>query len=344
MLRAMRIRLQDVASRARVSEATVSRVLNGKPGVSPATRTRVLGVLAELGYEPAELHGATRVGLVGLIVPELDNPVFPAYAQVIEARLLAQGYVAILCCAGRVGASEDDYVAILLDRGVKGIIFVSGGHADIHHDNRLYEGLLARATPLVLVNGHIDGLGVASVSCDDDHASAAAVRHLVELGHERIGLLVGPVCYTPVLRKIDGFRRTMGELGLSLDEHQIAETMFSVEGGVAGARGLLDAGCTGIVTASDMLALGAIRGAREQGFDVPRDVSVIGYDDTDLIQFTDPPLTTMRQPVLAMGDLATRLLVTQINGTAAKPREYLVRPELIVRGSTGRARVAASAR
>jgi DNA-binding LacI/PurR family transcriptional regulator len=90
-----------------------------------------------------------------------------------------------------------------------------------------------------------------------------------------------------------------------------------------------------------MLALGAIRGARERGLDVPRDVSVIGYDDTDLVQFTDPPLTTIRQPVLAMGDLATRWLTAQMNGTASQPREYLVRPELIVRGSTGRARVAA---
>jgi DNA-binding LacI/PurR family transcriptional regulator len=117
--------------------------------------------------------------------------------------------------------------------------------------------------------------------------------------------------------------------------------MFSVEGGVAGGRSLVEAGCTGVVAASDMLALGAIRGARERGLDVPRDVSVIGYDDTDLVQFTDPPLTTIRQPVLAMGDLATRWLTAQMNGTASQPREYLVRPELIVRGSTGRARVAA---
>lgn len=113
----VRIRLKDVAALAGVSEATVSRVMNGKDGVSARTKADVVRVLAELGYEPAALRTSPRVGSIGLIVPELDNPVFPALAQAVEARLLGSGYVSILCCASRVGASEDDYVDTLLGRG-----------------------------------------------------------------------------------------------------------------------------------------------------------------------------------------------------------------------------------
>ncbi len=334
----MRIRLQDVAALAEVSEATVSRVINGKGGVSPRTRSKVVRVLAELGYEPAALRTSPRAGSIGLIVPELNNPVFPAMAQSVEARLLANGYVSILCCASRVGASEDDYVETLLGRGVAGMIIVSGRHADVGGDHRLYADLLDRRVPLVFINGHVAGSPIPSVSSDDRAAAITAYRHLEALGHERIGLLTGPDCYVPVIRKMAGFRAAALAAGRPADETEdlIAESLFTVEGGDAGAQRLLDRGVTAIIAASDMMALGAIRAARERHFDVPRDVSVVGYDDTDLMRFTDPPLTTVRQPVMQIAEHATEVLLAQINGQDIDTNEYLIPGELIGRSSTAR--------
>jgi alanine racemase len=321
-----------------VSEATVSRVMNGKQGVSTRTQANVVRVLAELGYEPAALRTSPRAGSIGLIVPELDNPVFPVFAQAVEAGLLSSGYVSVLCCASRAGATEEDYVETLLRRGVAGMIIVSGRHADVGGDHGLYDDLVEREIPLVFINGHVGGSTVPSVSTDDRAAAIAAYEHLVALGHERIGLLTGPVCYVPVLRKIDGFRaaaRAGGRADAEIDR-SMAESMFTVEGGYAGSQRLLDEGITAIVAASDMMALGAIRAVRERGLDVPGDVSVVGYDDTDLMRFTDPPLTTVRQPVHKIADHATDVLLAQISGQPFEHREYLVEGELISRSSTAR--------
>src|SRR3954469_91873 len=150
-------RLAEVAEYAGVSEATVSRVLNAKPGVSEATRQAVLTALDVLGYErPARLkqHSA---GLVGLIVPELDNPIFPAFAQVIDSALAHHGYTPVLCTQTPGGVHEDDYTQMLLERGVSGIVFVSGLHADSTADPDRYLALRRRGLPIVLINGYVDG-------------------------------------------------------------------------------------------------------------------------------------------------------------------------------------------
>jgi LacI family transcriptional regulator, repressor for deo operon, udp, cdd, tsx, nupC, and nupG len=333
----MRIKLQDVAARAGVSEATVSRVMNAKPGVSASTRHLVLEVLAELGYEPPGLRGATRLGLVGLIVPELTNPVFPAYAQAIEARLLARGYVSVLCCAGRTGATEDDYVPALLEHGVAGIIVVSGRHADVEGDHAVYHSVINRSKPLVFVNGALDGFDVPSVSSDEEVAAVIAVEHLAQLGHRRVGFLKGPEIYLPVIRRLAGFRRSVEEFGLDDDDELIATSIFTVAGGRVGAQRLLEAGATAIVAGSDLMALGAVRAVREAGRSVPGDVSVIGYDDTELMAFTDPPLTTVRQPVDVISDHAVQLLLAQVGGQPFRSSEYRVRPELVVRATTAAA-------
>jgi LacI family transcriptional regulator, repressor for deo operon, udp, cdd, tsx, nupC, and nupG len=332
----MRIKLHDVASRAGVSEATVSRVINGKPGVKDATRASVLEVLAGLGYQPSALRTAERLGLVGLIVPELDNPIFPAFAQALESRLLRRGYVSVLCCAGRIGAAEEDYVPTLVDRGAAGIIIVSGRHADTGGNHDIYRSLLRQRVPLVFVNGQVAGLDVPSVSCDEEVAASIAVEHLAHLGHRRVGFLTGPTVYVPVIRRLRGYRASVAASGLDDDPELVSTTVFSVAGGRAGAEHLLAAGATAIVAASDMMALGAVHAARDAGFLVPQDISVIGYDDTDLMAFTDPPLTTLRQPVAAIAEHAVEVLLAQVAGQPFRTTEYLVRPELIVRGSTAR--------
>lgn len=334
-----RARLADIAEQAGVSEATVSRVLNDRPGVSAATRQQVLTALDVLGYErPLRLRG--RPGLVGLVVPELDNPIFPAFAQVMETQLAQHGYTPVLCTQTPGGVSEDEYVELLLDRGVAGIIFVSGMHADATADHDRYRALTDRGLPVVFVNGYAEGVDAPFVSDDDAGAMEQAVAHLASMGHTRIGLAVGPIRFVPVVRKRAAFLSAMERVvGLPRDEAEalVSHSLFTVEGGQAAAHHLLGCGVTAIVCGSDLMALGAIRTVRQRGLSVPADVSIVGYDDSRLIAFTDPPLTTVRQAVQEMGMAAVQALVDEINGTPAPRDEFLFRPELVVRSSTGRA-------
>jgi len=332
-----RARLADIADQAGVSEATVSRVLNDRPGVSAATREAVITALDVLGYErPIRLRSGS--GLVGLVVPELENPIFPAFAQVMETLLAQHGYTPVLCTQTPGGVGEDEYVELLLDRGVSGIIFVSGMHADAHADNDRYRNLIDRGLPIVFVNGYAAHIDAPFISDDDVYAMNLAVAHLTSMGHERIGLAVGPERFVPVVRKRNGFVQAMRtHTNLSDDDIQslIVQTLFSVEGGQAAAHHLLAQGVTAMVCGSDLMALGAIRTLRHRGLEIPKDCSVVGYDDSPLMAFTDPPLTTVRQAVGPMATAAVQALVDEINGSQAPRDEFLFRPELVVRASTG---------
>ncbi|MBB2744183.1 UNVERIFIED_ORG: DNA-binding LacI/PurR family transcriptional regulator [Microbispora rosea subsp. rosea] len=329
-------RLTDIAAQAGVSEATVSRVLNGKPGVSKATRQAVLAALDLVGYERPQRLRQRSNGLIGLITPELDNPIFPAFAQAIEKALTQYGYTPVLCTQMPGGAPEDEFTELLLDRGVSGMVFVSGLHADTTARSDRYSQLISQEVPIVLMNGHAADVEAPFVSPDDRLAARLAVQHLVDLGHERIGLAVGQARFVPVIRKIEGYRQALAELlGVTDTADLISHSLFSVEGGQAAAAYLLDRGCTGVVCASDLMAIGAIRACRERGLSVPGDVSVVGYDDSPLIAYTDPPLTTVRQPVQAMAAAAVDTLLEVIGGAPSRHHELVFRPELIVRGSTG---------
>ncbi|MEV6104987.1 LacI family DNA-binding transcriptional regulator [Streptomyces sp. NPDC051940] len=329
--------LADIATQAGVSAATVSRVLNGKPGVAAATRQSVLAALDVLGYERPVRLRQRSAGLIGLIIPELENPIFPAFAQVIGEALTRQGYTPVLATQSPGGSTEDELTEMLVDHGVDGIIFVSGLHADTSADMGRYERLRGQGVPFVLINGFSEQVKAPFVSPDDRAAMKLALTHLASLGHRRIGLALGPVRFVPVQRKTEGFLTSMREL-LSVPEGEAREliqhSLYSLEGGQAAASALLDRGCTAIVCASDMMALGAIRAARQRGLSVPEEVSVVGFDDSPLIAFTDPPLTTIRQPVTSMGQAAVRALLEEIGGTPAPHSEFVFLPELVVRGST----------
>ncbi|MFE7340230.1 substrate-binding domain-containing protein, partial [Streptomyces fimicarius] len=195
--------------------------------------------------------------------------------------------------------------------------------------------------PFVLINGYNERISAPFFSPDDNAAVRMALGHLADLGHRRIGLAIGPQRYVPSRRKRDGFvEAAVSVLGMDRPgaESLVCSTLFSVEGGQVAAGALLDAGCTGIVCGSDLMALGVVRAARGRGLEVPRDVSVVGFDDSPFIAFTDPPLTTVRQPVQAMAAAAVGALLEEIGGNPVQRTEYVFQPELVVRGSTAAVR------
>ena len=328
--------LADVAKQAGVSEATVSRVLNGKPGISDATRAAVLTALDVIGYERPTHLRVRRARMVGLVVPELQNPIFPALAEVIGGALAQRGFNAVLCT--RTGSmSEAEYVEMLLERQVSGMVFAGGQYAEADAPHEHYARLLKLRLPVVLINAAAEHLDFPRVSTDDAVAIEQAYGHLSSLGHERIGLILGPPDHVPSRRKLAAFE------ALAAPAAELVErTMFSLEGGHAAATRLLRQGVTGIICGSDPLALGAIRAARRAGLSVPADVSVVGYDDSAFMNCTDPPLTTVRQPIEAIGRAAVAMLTSQIEGAAVSAEELFFDPEIVARGSTAAAPVKAA--
>jgi DNA-binding LacI/PurR family transcriptional regulator len=336
-------RLADVAKQAGVSEATVSRVLNGKPGISDTTRAAVLTALDVIGYERPTHLRVRRARMVGLIVPELQNPIFPALAEVVAGGLAQRGFNAVLCT--RTGSmSEAEYVEMLLERQVSGMIFAGGQYAEADAPHDHYQRLLQLRLPVVLVNAAAEHLDFPRVSTDDAVAMEQAYGHLASLGHERLGLILGPPDHVPSARKLAAFGvAAAGANGGPLPAELVERTMFSIEGGHAAAARLIARGVTGIICGSDPLALGAIRAARRAGLSVPAGLSVIGYDDSAFMSCTDPPLTTVRQPIEAIGRAAVEMLAAQIEGSSVSADELFFEPELVARGSTAYAPIIVAA-
>lgn len=327
-------RLADVAKKVGVSEATVSRVLNEKAGVSEATRQAVLTALDVLGYErPTKLRGE-RARLVGLFLPELTNPIFPVFSEVVGRALAQNGYTPVLCTQSAGSISESEYVELLLQQQVSGMVFAGGQYTQRDAPHEHYRRLTELNMPTVLVSAPIAGLDFHTVSCDDAVASELAISHLLQLGHTRIGLLLGPEDHVPSERKLAAARSYASDAGVEFPQERIAHSFYSLEAGQAAATRLIATGVTAIVCASDPMALGAIRAVKRAGLSVPRDISVIGYDDSALMNCTDPALTTVRQPIEAMGRMVIDLLLAQIDGNATATDEFLFEPELVVRGST----------
>ena len=282
--------------------------------------------MTELGYDREKFQ--QRTGVVGVIVPELSNPSFPAFAESL-GQLFQPLHRSVIVAAGPLGADEPSCIATLLDLGVDGVVSISGAAADAEADLTPYLRLAEAGIPTIFINGHTTELAAAFVNCSSTESIASPVAHLKSLGHERIGLAVGPARFLPTRLKSSAFL----ELGFGKDS--IERTIFTPEGGQVAAAKLLDAGHTAIICGSDLMALGVIREAHSRGLRVPEDLSVIGFDDSPLMAFTEPALTTVRQPVRAMCEAAVSGLVRAMDGNTPDGTELVFRPDLIIRQSTG---------
>lgn len=329
----MRPKLAEVAELAEVSEATVSRVLNGRPGVAETTRRRVLDVVGDLGYRDVPTRAGTSA-VVGIVTPELENPVFALFAQYLQTHLANRGMLPVVCSSTSETVNEQDYLDHFLSSHAAGAIVVNGRYAQPEVGYDPFLAIRDRGLPLVLINGIHGPSPLPAVAVDLKAAAAAAVRHLVTLGHQKIGMVIGPIRYSTSLDMIEGFRRAAGRLGVRSDETVISETVFTFEGGQAGSAQLLEAGATGIIAANDLMAAGVISAIRTRGRIVPDDVSVIGFDGTPVMSYPSLRLTTMRQPVDRMAAAATALLSDAIDGNGFSQTQVFA-PELVVGRSTG---------
>lgn len=325
--------LKTVAAIAGVSEPTVSRVLNGREGVSEATRIRVADALAQLGFDTVPEPRPVRRNVVGIVTGEFLNPVFPTLVHHISTELGRRDHQAVIAVTERQLLPEERCIQQLTTSGVDGIVFIAGRHSQIGGSLDHYRALHESGCPIVLVNGQATDLPVPHVRCDERAGAIKAVEHLVQLGHRRIGCLLGSSEYIPTLRFIDGYRTVLARHHIDEPDGSIVETSFTLEGGRAAATRMLDDGITALLAGNDLMALGAVLAARDRG---DEHVAVIGYDGTDMTMFTDPPLSTLRQPFEDMAQMIVEAVLGELDDPGKFCDQYVFEPELLAR-STSRA-------
>lgn len=332
MTRPDRPPLKDVAALSGVSEPTVSRVLNGREGVAVSTRDRVVEALRSLGYDDVPEPRRTRTGVIGLVCGEFQNPVFAAFVNQISTELGRKGHLTTVSVTDPDLAPEERCIDELVRCGVDGIIFLGGRHSHVNGDRTHYRSLADAGVPIAFLNGDDTGIDAPHVWCDEGAGARKAVQHLIRLGHTRIGCLLGSPRYVPTARFVSGYRAVLAEHGLPEPDGAIVDVTFTLEGGRAGANRLLDRGITAMIAGNDLMALGAILAASSH----PRvhEVSVVGYDGTEFTAFTDPPLTTLRQPFSEMAQLITDAIISEADGSHRFRDHYVFEPELVVRSST----------
>lgn len=280
-------------------------------------------------------RNGTTSGAIALLVPELANPVFPALAQAMETRAKALGLATILCNTGGSVDAEADYVIMLLQRRVGGMIFISSEGADLRARHGHYSRLLREGAQLVFVNGGPRGIDAPTVGIDERAAGRLATEHLLSLGHERIGFVAGPSHYVPTQEKEAGRVEALAAAGVSANGY-VAHGTFSIEGGRRAIRKLLSGSSppTGVICSSDLMAIGAMQEAQSRGLRVPDDLSVIGFDGIEATTWTSPSLATVEQPIAEIADMAVTALWSLMQDPTRHMPNFLFRPRMREGAST----------
>ena len=328
------VTISEVARRAGVSIATVSRVLNQVPcHVKAEARKRVLRVVQQLDYRPNALARSLhqkRTHTLGILITDISNPYYGGIARGIEDVARQHGYALFVCNTDRRPDVMEHYIDVLRENRVDAIIIGGGGRPGRRHFQTLYQ----RSVPVVLI-GRYD-VPLPAVRVDNVKGGWEAATHLIHLGHRRIAILSGPATSTSIQDRMKGYRRALAEHRLSLPEHWMLEGDLRPAGALQLAERLLKARGrpSAILAANDQMAIAAIRAALKLGLRVPEDLSVVGFDNIELASYVSPALTTMGLPLHRMGVAAAEIAIGLLAGSACAEEAWFT-PELIVRESTG---------
>lgn len=329
--------IRDVAAAAGTSYATVSRVLNGGP-VNEETKERILQAMRDLNYKPnayARGLGLGRFGVIGVVVPGI---VYSYYGQMIEGigNVLAKaGYEMMLRVTHHQGGAERIVINLLKERRVDGLIIITP--REILRSKK--EESLLKEVPIIFLDGP-SSQKIGSVAGDNLQGGIIVGQHLLALGHRRMAIVLGQTFCSESHERLAGFRQSLREAGLTLDDHFIISSNYMEDGGRTAGQQLLARPDrpTAIFCCNDMMALGVLQTAKALGIRVPEELSIVGYDDASQAQWSNPALTTVRQPCQRMGVVGTEHLLAIIEGNEPPVGERITLPvELVVRESTGQA-------
>ena len=328
--------IRTVAALAKVSIATVSRTINGSPAVSERLTKRVWQAIEQLNYFP-NTHARSLVSgrsrILGIIVENITNPFFPELIQSFEEIAVAHGYEILVSSSNSVPAILSTCVRRMLERNVEGVAVPTFGEEEPVLDQLAHHDI-----PMALAEFKLDDPKTSTILLDYTTGMHAAVKHLADLGHSKIGFLAGPHKLHSAITRENDFRTAMEGANLPVEKAWVIECDHTLRGGVAGFERLqaLGARPTAVLCSNDLTAIGVLRAAYMGGLRVPQDLSVVGLDDIDFAEFTLPPLTTIRlsRTELAWAAFDALRVQAEESENTKKVREFLVSTSLVVRGST----------
>lgn len=326
-----RVTISDVAEEAGVSKQTVSRVINDRPNVADHTRGRIKEIIEKLGYQPDPIARSMRGSshTLGCITPNLSDYNFSSIVQAAQAEARKKGFFLL---TGSAPTEQDVQPLIneIMHRRVDGLLVINP-----RDDNRYYYllPLIEKGVPIVYIKNTPVDENVSAVSMDDETGGYLATQHLIQLGHTQIATIQGLTNEECTKDRLAGFRQAFQVAGLQINSALVMKGDWTASSGNRAIKDLLNKGerFTAVFAYNDRMAVGAIRALREAGFDVPKDVSVIGYDDIPLSSYFDPPLTTVRQPMEEFGRIGAQILIEALDNRYFKPQVVKLAPELIIR-------------
>ncbi|MFJ4196810.1 LacI family DNA-binding transcriptional regulator [Pseudomonas sp. NPDC089534] len=325
--------IKDVAALAGISYTTVSHVVNKTRPVSEEVRLKVEAAIKSLDYVPSAVARSLKAkttATIGLLVPNSLNPYFAELARGIEDYCERNGYCVILCNSDDDPEKQRNYLRVLLEKRIDGLIVASAGG-----DDGLVQGLSGVKTPMVIVDRGLDGVDADLVRIDHEYGAYLATRHLLELGHRDIATIGGPVSTSVAKMRLAGFRRAMDEAGVEVASGRVLESDFTSTGGYNAAALLLEGNPpTAIFAGNDMIGIGVLRAAAERNMRVPTELSVIGFDDIQMSRYVYPALTTVGQSILQLGEMAAEVLLRRIASPNLATDQRIVTPSIVLREST----------
>lgn len=327
--------IKDIALLAGVSTTTVSHVINNTRFVSEEKRTRVLDVMRRLDYHPNRMASGLRTKksyAIGVVLPDITNPYFAEIARGVEDACFEHNYSAIICNSDDSSRIESHYLSMLAEKQMDGIVLVNVGDRGQRPPERVMHDM-----PLVMLDREIPGLVSDSVQVDNKLGGRMAAEYLFGLGHRRVVCIGGTPEVYPSWDRVDGFIEFMREAGHPVPPRSILKGDFQAESGFALTHKAMAAKSrpTAIFAANDLMAYGAIRALTEMGMRIPEDISVVGFDDISLSSLFNPPLTTIRQPRLEMGETAVNLLLEKMGSPELESRRVMLPLKLVERQTSG---------
>jgi len=332
-----RLTIAEVAREAGVSSQTVSRVINDRPDVAPETRQRVQEVIKNLGYQPSAIArslASRRTHTLGLITADFSDYFFTQVIAGAEAEARKHGYFFMLGSTERNPQDEPEYIRLLTERHVEGILFA---RPSTEPDESHLLGLLRDEVPIVTTAYHLPGANLTVVDVDNVDGAQQATRYLLECGRRQVAMITGPQHWKSVSDRTCGYQLALEAASIPVNPDLIVAGDWSYLSGYRAMQELLERGCpfSAVFAQNDQMAIAALRALNEAGRRVPQDVAIVGYDDIPAAEYCEPPLTTIRQPMREVGEVATRLLIQAVEEPGAAQGEILLKAELIWRCSCG---------
>ncbi len=327
------VTIRDVARRVGVSPTTVSHVMNETRFVSEELRTRVYQAIGELNYQPNAIARSLRCKKtqnIGMIIPDIAYPFLAEVARGVEDTGFKLGYNVILCDSNGTLERETACIDLLREKQVDGIVFVAAGESSRHVETLIKQGM-----PVIVVDRELPGLEVDSVLADNLQGGYQATEYLIQLGHRCIGCITGPPDLSISSQRVSGYRQALERYSIPLCDELVVTGYFRHQEGYRAMRELLtlDRHPTAVFACNDIMAVGAIRAAKDKGLGVPEGIAIIGFDDIALASFISPRLTTVAQPKHEMGAIAVELLAERVNDKSRPTKKVILPTQLVVRES-----------